>query len=256
MSHIKGLIFDLGNTLMYLDHEWKETINQGGKDLAEFLVGQVLGIDAVQFADDFISLRESLWLRARERQVEYTADYTLATLLAQSGYEDVSQELIEEAVNVFFAFEEAHWRAYPEAIATLRQLSEEGYRLALISNATNDPLIQRLVDKGGFRKWLDVALSSAGVGVRKPHPKIFQKVLDHWDFAPSRAVMIGDTLQFDVLGAQNVGMKGVLATWDLYPNYDLGNEDIVPDATAENLSQLIEVVANFDEQAMDAEGQW
>jgi FMN phosphatase YigB (HAD superfamily) len=185
MSPIKGVIFDLGNTLMYLDHQWKEVIEQGGRDLAEFLVGQGFDVNPGQFTDDFISLRESLWLRARERQVEYTADYTLVTLLAQLGYYDVSHELIEEAINVFFAFEESYWRPYPEAQATLRQLSERGYGLALISNATYDPLIQRLVDRGGLRKWLDVSLSSAGVGFRKPHPQIFQKVLDHWGFAPS-----------------------------------------------------------------------
>jgi putative hydrolase of the HAD superfamily len=254
MNRIKGVIFDLGNTLMYLDHQWKDVINQGGKDLAEFMVEEGFEIDPVQFADDFISLRESLWVRARERQVEYTADYTLVTLLAQLGYYDVSQELIEGAVNAFFAFEESYWLPYPEAQATLRQLSATGCRLALISNATYDPLIQRLVDKGDLRQWLDVSLSSAGVGVRKPHPQIFQKVLDHWGFAPSQAVMIGDTLQFDVLGAQNVSMKGILATWDLYPNYDLGNEDIIPDATADSLTQLIEVVADFDKQAMEGDG--
>jgi len=254
MSRIKGVIFDLGNTLMYLDHEWEEVINQGARDLAQFVVGQGFNVDAAQFADSFISLRRSLWVRARERQVEYTADYTLVTLLAQLGYENVSQELIEDAVNAFFSFEESYWQAYPEAPATLRRLSEQGYRLALISNATYDPLIQRLVDKGGLRKWLDAVLSSAGVGFRKPHPRIFQRVLDPWGFAPSQVVMIGDTLQFDILGAHNVGLKSILATWDLYPNYDLGNEDIVPDARADSLTQLIEVITVLDGQDMEADG--
>jgi HAD superfamily hydrolase (TIGR01549 family) len=253
MSPIKGVIFDLGNTLMYLDHQWKEVIEQGGKELAEFLVGQGFDVNPGQFADDFISLCESLWLRARERQVEYTADYTLITLLAKLGYQDVSQELIDGAVNAFFAFEESYWRPYPEAQATLHQLSERGYRLALISNATYDPLIQRLVDKGDLRKWLDISLSSAGVGFRKPNPQIFQKVLDHWGFTPPHVAMVGDTLQFDVLGAQNAGMKGILATWDLYPNYNLGNEDIIPDAKADSLSHLIEVITSLDENTKEGE---
>jgi len=253
MPRIKGLIFDLGNTLMFLDHAWEEVIDQGGRDLAEFLVGQGFEVDPVQFADDFLSLRGALWIRARERQMEYPADYTLVTFLSQLGYKDVSQALIEEATNAFFAFEEAYWRAYPEAEATLRQLSQKGYRLALISNATYDPLIQRLVDKGGFRKWLDVVLSSAGVGVRKPHPKIFQRVLDQWGFPPSQVVMIGDTLQFDILGAQNAGLKSILAAWDLYPDYAIGNDDVIPDARADSLAEVIEVITTFHKQAMEAD---
>lgn len=249
MHNIKGLIFDLGNTLMYMDHDWEEVIAQGGKDLAHFLMGRGFKVDPARFEDDFISLRRSLRKKAIEEQVEYTADYTLLALLAQLGYKDVSQELIEEAVNAFFSLEETRWRAYPQADATLRQLAGRGYRLALISNATYDPLIQRLVDKGGFRKWLDLVLSSAGVGVRKPHPKIFQKVLDHWGFDPSQVVMIGDTLQFDILGAHNIGLKGILAAWDLYPDYAVGNDHIVPDARAETMGQLMELVATLDKQA-------
>lgn len=252
MSRIKGVIFDLGNTLMYMDHDWEEVICQGSRDLAEFLAQEGFKVNPVPFADDFMSLRRSLRARAIEEQMEYTADYTLATLMAHLGYADVSHELIERAVNTFFSFEETRWRPYPKAEATLRQLSGKGYRLALISNATYDPLIQRLVDKGGFRRWLDVALSSAGVGVRKPHPEIFQRVLDQWSFPASQVIMIGDTLQFDILGAQTAGLKSILAAWDLYPDYAIGNDHIVPDARAEDLSELVEVIATFDNQAMRA----
>jgi putative hydrolase of the HAD superfamily len=254
MNRIKGVIFDLGNTLMQMDHDWEVVITQGARNLAEFLVQKGLKVDPVQFAEDFISLRRTLRAKSIEEQVEYTADYTLVTLLTQLGYRDVSQALIGEAVKVFFSFEETRWRPYPQAQATLRQLSGKGYRLALISNATSDPLIQRLVDKGGFRKWLDMSLSSAGVGVRKPHPKIFEKVLDQWGLSPSQVAMVGDTLQFDILGAHTVGLRGILATWDLYPDYDIGNDHIVPDARADSLTQLIEVIGTLDRQAMEAGG--
>jgi HAD superfamily hydrolase (TIGR01549 family) len=249
MNSIRGIIFDLGNTLMYMGHEWSAVLAQGGRDLAEFLVSKGVEIEPGQFADDFISLRRTLWKKSVEKQVEYTADCTLKSLLAQLGCERVSDGLIEQAINTFFAFEESYWQPYPESQAILRELSERGYRLALISNATDDPLIQRLVDKGDFRKWLDMTLSSAGVGLRKPHPGIFQKVLDYWELPASQAVMIGDTLRFDILGAHNTGMKGVQAVWDLDPLYDEGVEGIVPDATAESLPDLIELVIELDNEA-------
>ncbi len=255
MSCIKGLIFDLGNTLMYLDGEWQAVLAQGGRDLGEFLADRGFSVDPAQFGTDYLSLRRSLWARSRDEQVEYSADYALVTLLAQLGYEDVSEDLVERAMNTFFSFEESHWQAYPDSEAILCELSERGYRLALISNATYDPLIQRLVDKGGLRRWLDVVLSSAGVGIRKPRAEIFQKVLDQWGFSPLEAVMIGDMLQFDILGAHNIGMKGILAAWDLYPDYDEGGDGIIPDATAESLPQLPDVVTALGHQPSETEGQ-
>jgi HAD superfamily hydrolase (TIGR01549 family) len=247
MSGISGVIFDLGNTLMYLDNEWDVVRDRGARELVSFLAERGVAIEPSQFGEGYLDLRRSLYTRGVEEQVEYTAEYSLRTFLAQSGHEDVSQDLVEQALRAFFAFEETQWKPYPEAEATLSQLSDRGYRLALISNATDDPLIQGLVDRFGFRRWFDIALTSAGAGIRKPNPAVFQMVLDQWGFPPSQVVMIGDTLQFDVLGAHNSGLKGILAAWDLYPDYDAGGDHVVPDATAENLPHLIELIEGLDE---------
>jgi len=246
MSGISGVIFDLGNTLMYLDNEWDLVRDRGARELVNFLSERGVAIEPSQFGEGYLALRRSLYTRGVEEQVEYTAEYSLRTLLAQSGHEDVSQDLVEQALRAFFAFEETQWKPYPQAGATLRQLSERGYRLALISNATHDPLIQGLVDRSGFRRWLDISLTSAGVGIRKPNPALFQIVLDQWDFPASQVVMIGDTLRFDVLGAHNSGLKGILAAWDLYPDYDAGGDHVVPDAIAESLPHLVELIEGLD----------
>jgi HAD superfamily hydrolase (TIGR01509 family) len=247
MRNVSGVIFDLGNTLMYLDNEWETVRHRGASDLVDFLKEKGFSIKPSRFAEEYLDLRQSLYARAVEEQVEYTAQYSLRTLLAQWGFEDVSQELVEEAVRSFFAFEVSQWTPYPQALATLRELSKRGHRLAIISNATDDPLIQGLVDRFGFRQWLDASFTSAGVGLRKPDPRIFRRVLDRWGFPPSQVVMIGDTLRFDVLGAHNSGCKAILAAWDLYPDYAAGGDHVVPDATAESLPHLLDVIAALDE---------
>jgi HAD superfamily hydrolase (TIGR01509 family) len=249
MKDVSGVIFDMGNTLMYLDNEWETVRRQGASDLVHFLTERGFAIEPSQFMEHYVALRQSLYARAVQEQVEYTAEYSLRTLLSQWGFENVSQELVEGALRSFFAFEVSQWTPYPHAQATLRELSERGHRLAVISNATDDLLIQGLVDRFGFRQWLDVCFTSAGVGLRKPHPGIFRRVLDHWGFPPSQAVMIGDTLRFDVLGAHNSGCKGILAAWDLYPDYDAEGDHVVPDATAESLPHLLDVIADLDERS-------
>ena len=247
MSDIEGVIFDLGNTLMYMDNDWDVVRDQGAQDLVDFLTERGLALDPSRFAQEYLSLRRSLYAKAVEEAVEYTAAHSLRTLLAQSGYEQTSQELVQRAVQAFFAFEREQWKPYPQAEATLRQLSEQGYRLALISNATDDELIQGLAERFGIRKWFDISLSSAGVGLRKPHPGIFQMVLDEWAFPPSQVVMVGDTLRFDVAGAHNAGCKAILAAWDLYPDYAAEADHVVPDGTAESLVHLVDLIPELSE---------
>jgi HAD superfamily hydrolase (TIGR01662 family) len=248
MSGIRGVIFDLGNTLMYMDNEWDVVRSRGARELVDFLTDRGLVLDPVGFAEEYLSLRRSLYTKAVEEAVEYTAEHSLRTLLGQSGYEQTSLELLQGAVRAFFAFEREQWKPYPQAEASLRALSQRGYRLALISNATDDELIQGLAERSGIRKWFDISLSSAGVGLRKPHPGIFQMVLDEWAFPPSQVVMVGDTLRFDVLGAHNAGCKGILAAWDLYPDYDAEGDHIVPDATAESLVHLVDLIPELSER--------
>jgi FMN phosphatase YigB (HAD superfamily) len=66
--------------------------------------------------------------------------------------------------------------------------------------------------------------------------------------------MIGDTLRFDIVGAHNSGLKGILAAWDLYPDYDADADHVVPDGCADSLPQLLEVIVAPDEQISEADG--
>lgn len=43
----------------------------------------------------------------------------------------------------------------------------------------------------------------------KPDPRIFQEALDQMQVTAAEAVMVGDSLPHDVLGARQVGMRGV-----------------------------------------------
>jgi len=115
------------------------------------------------------------------------------------------------------------------------------FRLHTISNATDDGVVQRLVDKAGFRPWFDPIISSASVGIRKPDPAIFRMVLDKWGIAAREAVMVGDDPEADILGARLTGMRSILVR----RSNDPVDAQIVPDAEVTRLSQLPEVIASL-----------
>lgn len=101
-----------------------------------------------------------------------------------------------------------HFTLYDDVDATLRTLRDLGYRLGLITNGHRSlASFQSHFELDGL---IDVTLSSRDHGYMKPHASIFQAALALARVEPDGAVMVGDSYAHDVLGAEAVGMRGVL----------------------------------------------
>jgi putative hydrolase of the HAD superfamily len=143
---------------------------------------------------------------------EETTAALLKQLLQEQGNLNVSDEVIAKALRSMYAVTQSNWFPEEDAIPTLQTLKDRGFRLGLISNAADDQNTQTLVDKGDFRPYLEFIISSAAFGIRKPHPFIFQTALDHFQVNANEAVMVGDLLETDILGAHQIGMKSIRIT--------------------------------------------
>jgi putative hydrolase of the HAD superfamily len=206
---IKGVIFDLGNTLMVLDSTWPEVFERGAADLAGFLVRERVPVEPRAFAQALLDRRAEAFARAKTTMREVTATETMLATFAQFGIAELSGGLVAGAIDTFFAYEDARWHADPDALEVLDELAGRGLQLGLFSNASDDLFIQHLVDRLGFRPWLDPALSSAGTGMRKPDPAALEPFEEAWGLAAMELVMVGDRLEADILGARRAGMRSV-----------------------------------------------
>jgi len=206
---IKGVIFDLGHTLMHLAGTWPEVFEQGVLDLAAFVDRQRLGLDGEAFARALLERRQEGYRQAQETRREVTAEASMRWTFARFGLPQPDESLLRGSIDAFFAFEETCWQADPQALPVLGELAGRGWRLGLFSNATDDLFVQRLVDRFGFRPWLEPVLSSAGTGIRKPDPAAFAPLLGAWGLEPGSVVVAGDTLEADILGANRTGMRSV-----------------------------------------------
>jgi putative hydrolase of the HAD superfamily len=117
--------------------------------------------------------------------------------------------------------------------------------MGVLSNATDDAIIQRLVNRLGLRPWLSPVWTSAALGLRKPRREVFETLLKRWNLPPESVVMVGDRLEIDILGAQQVGMHTVLITADDVPSNQLYCDVIVPDATIQRISELPALLADW-----------
>ena len=64
----------------------------------------------------------------------------------------------------------------------------------------------------GLAGYIDVFVTSAQAGYRKPHMRIYQATLELAGFRAEDAVFIGDSLRTDGLGPQRARIRSVLVT--------------------------------------------
>jgi phosphoglycolate phosphatase len=102
-------------------------------------------------------------------------------------------------------------RPYPGAEATLRQLAEAGWRMAVCTNKTEAGAHAVLAATG-----LDGFFAAVGGGdsfpVRKPDPAHLRATIAAAGAEPGHAVMVGDHRN-DILAARGAGVPGVFAAW-------------------------------------------
>ena len=204
---IKAVFFDLHNTLAGYDPP-REVIHS--RLLKEFgiEVSPEALLHPVMAADEFIyreHARHSLGKRSKE---EITALYSQyhGVILKEAGIE-ASKELIAGILKKWMSAD-YKMALFDDVAPTLAQLKERGLVLGLISNEDRDitPLCQEL----GLSAWLQVVITSKGVGFSKPHPGIFQAAAKKAKVKPSEAIYVGDQYRFDVVGANEAGMLGIL----------------------------------------------
>ncbi len=239
---IKGIIFDLGNTLVRFSGDADSTEQAGSEALVTwYLKKKHIKLDGAALSEIFLAERKAAWERASQEGREVLAQESLRMALSKIEAPPVTTALLEAAIKVFFGPEEELYQCYPDAVETLKLLKGRGYKLGLYSNATDDPLIQRLVNRNGLRPWLSPTFSSAGCGWRKPRREAFALIADRWGLDPSQVAVVGDTLKADILGAHQAGMAGILAAMDEAPSNE-ANRQIRPAAVIKGLAELPNLV--------------
>lgn len=98
----------------------------------------------------------------------------------------------------------------PVLVGWAKQLQAAGFRTAILSNMQRS-LRQRL---GALCPWLpevDVAVFSSDLGVVKPEPEIYHRVIAQLAVAPSEALFVDD-VEANVVAARQVGLSALCFT--------------------------------------------
>jgi putative hydrolase of the HAD superfamily len=204
---LEAVLFDWGETLVHW--EWSSELLEAGHAAGLRAIGRE---PTPVFTERFVS--EYLPGLDAPGSLE-SPDYpgAMARLLAEFGIPADDEELQR-----FLAGEHAVWLPAHQLASTthalLEALRDRGLKLGIVSNAFDPPALLRgdLVDLG-IAERVDVAVFSSEVGLRKPHPAIFERALEALGVGPERTLFVGDSLTVDIAGAAALGMHTCQAVW-------------------------------------------
>lgn len=141
---------------------------------------------------------------SRDAYLDWERDRLRRLATASGVGADGVEELAAELHRAIGDFRLSAYEEVPGVLATLRH---RGVLVAVCSNWSWD--LDQALDQSGLGDVVDVVVTSAQVGVRKPHPRIFELTLERCGVAPDEAVFVGDTWYPDVEGALAAGLRPV-----------------------------------------------
>lgn len=97
---------------------------------------------------------------------------------------------------------------YPECMEVLTHLKNEGYSLGIISNSTDEILLD--IKDLKIDQLFDSVTFSQEVGAEKPEAAIFKKALERMNVKPIECIHVGDSYGRDIFGAYRVGIRPIL----------------------------------------------
>jgi FMN phosphatase YigB (HAD superfamily) len=226
--------FDLGETIWHYVRwplgaveAWKPVLTAVA-DAAS--IGDIADIDgAAEVATDLES-------RSRGGLEEINTQDAFGAMLHALGGD--AGRHVETAVHTFFHFFRQDLELYPDAVATLAELKRRGFKVGALTNVPYGmprETIQGDLERTGLAPHIDALVTSADVGLRKPHPAPFQWLAAGLEVATSEMIYVGNA-DTDVHGALAVGAIPV------FVDRDRTGDDHGQAATVRSLGELLGVV--------------
>jgi HAD superfamily hydrolase (TIGR01549 family) len=249
-GNLDVLFFDLGNTLMFFDTSPDVVSARANLALYHKLAEFGINVSESEFVRTFSEFTLQSNRERNETCIEQTTLQTVNQTLSYLGTQPYSEKQIKKAVEAFFSEYQGHWRLGDDTLKRLEILKKRGFRLGIISNASDREDVRVLMRKGSLEPFFEHVIVSAEEGFRKPHPKIFQKGLKLFRIAPEDCIMIGDTLSADILGANQLGIFSIwINRWaDTVENRSL-REKIRPNTTILQLSEILALLKKGKKKA-------
>ncbi|SNR17098.1 YjjG family noncanonical pyrimidine nucleotidase [Tenacibaculum jejuense] len=201
MTGIAHIFFDLDHTLWDFDQNSSLTFQQIFKE-------QNITLDLNEFLEVYIPLNLQYWKLYREEKIakEELRYRRLKDVFDTLNF-NASDALIDQVSEDYIKYLSDYNFLIDGTLEILEYLKPK-YKLHIITNGFKEVQHKKLM-KSGIRDFFDLIVTSESVGVKKPNPKIFNFALKEVNSKPENCIMVGDSLEADVMGAKNLGIQPI-----------------------------------------------
>jgi len=191
---LDGTLFDHRTAATSAVHEWMSANSwvDGGDAIERWFAIEDRRFG--EYAAGSVSLQEQR--RRRVRDFMEFLDVTIA------------DEHVDACFDGFLSRYRAHWIGFPDARATLTELSARGYVLAVLTNGHFEQQRDKLAAIG----LLDVVthvLASADLPAFKPDRRAFDALCAALDMPAHDIAYVGDDVCADAFGARDAGLRSI-----------------------------------------------
>ncbi len=201
MTNIKHVFFDLDHTLWDFDRN---------SELAFQKIFQLndLAVSLEDFIKTYVPINKQYWKWYREDRVTKSQlRYGRLDKTFKKLGNSISDDLIHKLSDDYITYLPDNNHLFDGTLKLLIYLSEK-YSLHIITNGFEE-VQHNKIRLSGISTYFNTVTTSEKVGVKKPHPKIFKHALASANASIETSIMIGDTYEADIIGAQNFGMKAI-----------------------------------------------
>lgn len=169
-------------------------------------------------------------------------------------FTDSGDTIIDEATQIY---DERHIVTkadfIPEAGEVLKELYEEGFRIALVADGEWESF-QNVYRKNGLGYCFEQWIVSEVVGEQKPARSMFDTAMEKMGLTEADQpyiVMIGNNLKKDVAGANRYGITSIWLDWSPRYFHTIEATDWTPDYTVKTPRELKELLMKLEAECVE-----
>lgn len=202
---MKNIFFDLDRTLWDFEKNSEKALMLIFKELD--LEKQLKSFDS--FLKTYKKINSSLWHQYGLGKIKKSELRVSRFSLTLNKFGINDNFLAKKLGDEYIKTSPYQTSLFPYAIETLKNLINDGYKLHIITNGFKEVQYIKL-EKSKLINFFTVIVCSEEVGKNKPAKDVFEYAILKAKAKATESIMIGDDYLVDIIGAEKVGMKGIL----------------------------------------------
>jgi len=224
----RHLFFDLDHTLWDFEANSRQTL----EELYHLFDLETKGVnDFDLFHRNYSQHNEKLWERYRNGFIKVDELRWKRMWLTLLDFKIGDEKLARNMGVQFLDLLPTRTILFPHTVEILDYLSSKKYRMHLITNGFEKTQHSKL-KYSGLDGYFEEVITSEGSNSLKPHKEIFDYALQKTGAVREDSIMIGDSIEVDILGARNAGIDQVYVNHLNVPPY------VQPTFTVYSLKEL------------------